>query len=121
MNADRFRQLALEISGATESSHMNHPDFRIGGRIFASLGYPDEEHGMVKLTPEQQGAFLKEAPEVFNASAGAWGRQGATTVLLAVAKVGLLRSALAMAAENVASKGKMRSGSSSPSRRGSDE
>ena len=57
MTADRFRRLALEISGAIESSHMNHPDFRIGGRIFASLGYPDDEHGMVKLTPEQQRIF----------------------------------------------------------------
>ena len=76
MTADRFRSLALEISGAIESSHMNHPDFRIGGKIFASLGYPDDEHGMVKLTPEQQLNFLRKAPSVFNPCAGAWGKQG---------------------------------------------
>jgi len=57
MTANKFRSLALEISGALESSHMDHPDFRIGGKIFASLGYPDDEHGMVKLTPEQRGHF----------------------------------------------------------------
>jgi hypothetical protein len=85
---------------------MNHPDFRIGGRIFASLGYPDDEHAMVKLTPEQQRTFLKKAPAVFNPCAGAWGKQGATSVNLAPAKVGLLRTALKAASNNVASKKK---------------
>jgi hypothetical protein len=106
MTADRFRSLALEISGAIESSHMNHPDFRIGGKIFASLGYPDDGHGMVKLTPEQQRDFLKKAPGVFNPCAGAWGKQGATSVHLAPAKVGLLRTALQAASENVAAQKK---------------
>lgn len=106
MTADKFRSLALEISGAIESSHMNHPDFRIGGKIFASLGYPDQEHGMVKLTPVQQRSFLKKAPEVFDPCAGAWGKQGATNVDLAPAKVGLLRTALKAASENVTSKKK---------------
>src|SRR5687767_4914037 len=106
MTADRFRSLALEISGAIESSHMNHPDFRIGGKIFASLGYPDDEHGMVKLTPEQQRNFLKKAPGVFNPCAGAWGKQGATSINLATAKVALLRPALKAASKNVASKKK---------------
>ena len=106
MTADRFRSLALEISGAIESSHMNHPDFRIGGKIFASLGYPDDEHGMVKLAPEQQLNFLRKAPSVFNPCAGAWGKQGATNVNLAPAKVGLLRTALKAASKNVDSKKK---------------
>ncbi len=106
MTADQFRSLALEISGAIESSHQNHPDFRIGGRIFASLGYPDDEHGMVKLTPEQQRTFLTKAPDVFNPCAGTWGKQGATSVNLEAAKVGLLRTALKAASENVASKGR---------------
>ena len=104
MTADKFRSLALEISGAIESSHMNHPDFRIEGRIFASLGYPDEGHGMVKLTPEEQRVFLKKAPEVFSPCAGAWGRQGSTSVYLPAAKVDLLRAALEAASKNVASK-----------------
>ena len=104
MTPDRFRSLALEMSGAIESSHMNHPDFRIGGKIFASLGYPDDDHGMVKLTPAQQHEFLSRAPDVFSPCAGAWGKQGATAVNLAPANVALLRTALKAASENVASK-----------------
>ena len=101
---EKFRSLALEIPEATESSHMNHPDFRIDNKIFASLGYPDDEHGMVKLTPEQQGIFLKKAPKVFSPCAGAWGRQGSTSVYLAAAKVELLRAALQTASKNVVTK-----------------
>ena len=106
MTADKFRSLALEISGAIESSHMDHPDFRIAGRIFASLGYADDEHGMVKLTPEQQQSFLKKAPKVFVPCAGAWGRQGSTSVYLAEAKADLLRTALEAASKNVVAKRK---------------
>ena len=106
MTAETFRSLALEIAGASESSHMNHPDFRIGGKVFASLGYPDDDHGMVKLTPEQQGEFLKKAPDVFQPCAGAWGRQGSTSVHLAAAKGELLRAALEAASKNVNSKKK---------------
>jgi hypothetical protein len=98
--------LALEIPEAVESSHMNHPDFRIGGRVFASLGYPDDGHGMVKLTPEQQRTFLEKAPDVFDPCAGAWGKRGSTSVDLAAVKVGLLRAALEAASQNVSSKKK---------------
>jgi len=101
VTANKFRSLALEISGALESSHMDHPDFRIGGKIFASLGYPDDEHGMVKLTPEQQRTFLKKAPGVFDPCAGTWGKRGATSVCLRSARVGLLRAALEAASKNV--------------------
>ena len=65
---------------------MNHPDFRLGGKIFATLGVPDENWGMVKLTPEQQRTFMEGAPEVFQPCSGAWGRQGATNVHLGAAK-----------------------------------
>ena len=106
MTADKFRSLALEISGAIESSHMNHPDFRIDGKVFASLGYPDDEHGMVKLTPEQQREFLKKAPSVFQPCAGAWGKHGSTSVTLKSAKVELLRVALEAASNNVTAKKK---------------
>lgn len=106
MTVDNLRKLALEIPGAIESSHMNHPDFRIEGKVFASFGYPDDRHGMVKLTPEQQRTFLKEASDVFEPCAGAWGKQGYTSVDLAVAKVDLLRAALQAASKNVASKKK---------------
>ena len=110
MTADKFRSLALEISGAIESAHMDHPDFRIDGKIFASLGYPDEDHGMVKLTPEQQRMFLKKAPGMFSACAGAWGKQGSTSVHLGAAKVDLLRTALEAASKNVVSRKKAATG-----------
>ena len=104
MTADKFRRLALEISGAFESSHMGHPDFRLNGRVFASLGYPNIAHGMVKLTPDQQQEFLKQAPTVFCASAGAWGKQGSTTVNLVLARVPVVRSALRAASKQASAK-----------------
>ena len=86
---------------AGEKSHMNHPDFRVAGKIFASLGAPDENWGMVKLTPEQQRGFIEKAPEVFKPCSGAWGRAGATNVYLTSAKASLVRAALDTAAKNV--------------------
>ena len=64
MTADNFRKMALEYPLAVESAHMNHPDFRIHGKIFATLCCPDENWGMVKLTPEQQQVFMRESPRV---------------------------------------------------------
>ena len=94
MTSDQFRKMALEIPTAVERSHMNHPDFRVAGKIFASLGVPDKNWGMVKLTPEEQRVFMKNAPEVFNPCSGAWGRQGATNVYLPAAKVSTVRAAV---------------------------
>jgi hypothetical protein len=94
MTADDFRRLALSFPGAVESAHMNHPDFRVGKRIFATLGYPDDGWGMVKLTPEEQQNFLDAAPEVFSPVPGGWGRGGATRVCLKLAKKPLTRKAL---------------------------
>lgn len=73
MTAGVFGQLALGFAGASESEHMHHPDFRIDDRIFATLGYPDENWGMVKLTPEQQRLFVEKAPHVFKPCDGVWG------------------------------------------------
>ncbi len=98
--------MALEIPKAVEQSHMNHPDFRVAGKIFASLGVPDEDWGMVKLTPEQQRTFIQRGPEVFKPSSGAWGRHGYTNIYLAAAKATIVRNALDTAAKNVASKKK---------------
>ncbi len=81
---------------------MNHSDFRVGSKVFASLGVPDESWGMVKLTPEQQRAFIKKAPKVFKPCSGAWGRQGYTNVYLTAAKASIVRAALDAAAKNVA-------------------
>ena len=85
---------------------MNHPDFRLAGKIFASLGVPDKSWGMVKLTPEQQRAFIQKAREVFKRCSGAWGRQGYTNVYLRSAKMGIVRAALEAAAKNVANRKK---------------
>jgi len=103
MTIDQFRKMALEIPKAVEQSHMNHPDFRVAGKIFASLGVPDEDWSMVKLTPEQQRIFVEKAPEIFKPFSGAWGRQGYTNVYLASAKADIVRAALDAAAKNVAS------------------
>jgi hypothetical protein len=94
MNIHDFRRLALSLAGAEESSHMGHPDFRVGGRIFATLASADKGHGNLMLTPEQQAAFVEELPEVFVPVAGGWGRMGATHIRLAAAKVDVLAGAL---------------------------
>jgi hypothetical protein len=106
MTTAEFRNMALEIPEAVERSHMNHPDFRVAGKIFASLGAPDENWGMVKLTPEQQRTFIKNAPEIFKPCSGAWGRQGATNVYLAAAKARIVCAARDAAAKNVLSSGR---------------
>jgi hypothetical protein len=99
-----FRRLALALPQATESAHMDHPDFRVGGKIFATLRYPTKGWGMVKLTPEQQHYFSKAEPEVFVPVNGAWGRRGATSVNLKAAKKPSLRKALNAAWRNTAPK-----------------
>jgi hypothetical protein len=104
MTADGFRRLALALPEAIESAHMGHPDFRVGGKIFATLGYPDAGWGMVKLTPEQQELFMRVAPDAFVPSKGAWGRAGSTTVQLQLVRSAILHDALAAAWRNVAPK-----------------
>jgi hypothetical protein len=105
VTAEQFRRLALSFPDVVESSHMNHPDFRVrGGKIFATLAYPDKKWGMVKLTPEQQEEFVKAKPEAFVPVKGGWGRGGATSVLLRAAKSGDLRPAIAAAWCNAAPK-----------------
>jgi hypothetical protein len=110
MTTDDFRKVALEIPTTVERSHMNHPDFRVAGRIFASLSVPDKNWGMVKLTPEQQRTFIKKAPTVFKPCSGAWGRQGSTNVYLPSAKAGVVRAALEAAAKHVGSRAKKKIG-----------
>jgi len=107
MTADTFRKLALRFPGAIEAEHMNHPDFRIEGKIFATLGSPDNAWGMVKLAPEQQRSFLKKAPAMFKPCSGVWGERGATNVHLASVKKTVLQTALNAAWKNVTAKLKM--------------
>jgi hypothetical protein len=104
MTVDTFRKMALAYPRAVESSHMNHPDFRIDGKIFATIGYPDESSAMVKLTPEQQGLLVRKAPSIFNPCSGAWGKGGATSICLPLAKQSVVRPALNAAWKNVATK-----------------
>ena len=106
MTANEFRKLALEIRGAVERSHMHHPDFPVAGKIFASLGYPDQDWAMVKLTPEQQRKCIKDAPAVFKLCSGAWGRQSGTNIYLSAANASMVRAALDAAANSVISKKK---------------
>ena len=73
---------------------MGHPDFRVRGKIFASLGYPDDAWGMVKLTPAEQELFVGADPTVFMAVKGGWGRRGSTNIRLEAANEVLLHSAL---------------------------
>jgi len=103
MTANEFRQMALALPGAIESAHMNHPDFRVEGKIFASLGYPDGEWGMVKLTPAQQRAFMKKSSGAFRPCNGAWGERGSTNVHLESVTKTLLKNALQAAKENALS------------------
>ena len=104
VTANDFRRLALSLPEAEERAHMNHPDFRVGGRIFATLGYPDKSRGMVKLSPEQQHYFSKDYPDVFVPVKGAWGRRGATSVHLKTADKETLRKAIETAWRNTAPK-----------------
>ncbi len=101
MTQDQFRRLALALPEAIESEHMNHPDFRVGGKIFATL-WPPEKWGMVKLTPEQQRDFVTEEPGVFAPVKGGWGRRGCTNVILKSAKSDSVRRALFTAWSNIA-------------------
>lgn len=94
MTASDFRRIALSLDGAEEGSHMGAADFRVGGRIFATLASERQGFGNLMLNPDQQTAFMADQPDVFLPVAGTWGRNGATHVRLAVASEELLRGAL---------------------------
>lgn len=100
MTADDFREIALSLDGVVESSHMNHPDFRANGRIFATL-HTNDTYGMVKLSPAEQRELMRKHPMMFEPSAGAWGRQGCTNVRLAAANRATVRSAMTLAWEAI--------------------
>jgi len=103
MTADEFRSLALSLPEAVEEAHMGHPDFRVRGKIFATLG-PKGDWGMVKLTPDQQKSFAGAEPAIFHPASGAWGRRGSTIVRLADADESTVRQALIAAWRNTAPK-----------------
>lgn len=94
MNADDFRRIALSMAGAEEGSHMGAVDFRVGGRIFATLASVKQGYGNLMLTPEQQASFLAERPDLFLPIHGGWGRMGMTHIRLVDADEASLRGAL---------------------------
>jgi len=94
MDAEDFRGIALSLAGAEEGSHMGAADFRVAGKIFATLASQDKGYGNLMLTPEQQAAFVEELPGVFVPIAGGWGRMGATHIRLDLANEDLLAGAL---------------------------
>jgi hypothetical protein len=105
MTAKEFRKIALSLPETEERSHMDHPDFRVAGKIYATLGYPDKTRGVIKLSPEDQHYFSKDNPGVFVPVKGAWGRRGATSVHLKAAKKAILAKAIQAAWRNTALKG----------------
>jgi len=106
MTPDQFRSLVLRCPDSVEKTHHSHPDFRVQGKIFATLGYPDTGWAMVRLTPEQQEEFVRDHPEVFSPVKGACGLQGATRVRLAKARKVILQSAVQAAWQNAVTAGR---------------
>ena len=106
MTATEFRRLALNLPDAIEAAHMGHPDFRVGGRIFATLAYPSTAFAAIMLTPEQQELFVRTEPKTFRPVPGGWGRKGATQVELRTAKKAAVREALRVAWGNRAPRSK---------------
>lgn len=101
MTARSFKRLALCLPDVVEGSHHGHVDFRTGGKVFATLGYPDALHGMVVLRPEEQASFLQSHAKTFVPAAGAWGARGSTLVTLAGASEAAVKRALALAHKRV--------------------
>jgi hypothetical protein len=118
MTADDFRNIALSFPEAIESAHMRHPDFRVCGKIFATLGYPGKDWAVVKLTPNEQKRFIQSNPKVFQPLNGAWGRRGNANVYLPAAKIDMVRQALTAAWRNTAPKRLSEILSASPPPRG---
>lgn len=104
MSADEFRRIAVSFPEAVESAHMDHPDFRVRGKIFATLGYPDENWAVVKFNTDQQSDFVARNPDLFQAVKGGWGRRGSTNLHLPRAKTAIVQKVLAVAWRNVAPK-----------------
>jgi len=94
MNAADFRRIALSLEGAEEGSHMGAADFRVDGRIFATLASQKEGYGNLMLTPELQADFVGDAPDIFLPIHGGWGRMGMTHIRLAKANEDVLTGAL---------------------------
>lgn len=94
MTEKDFRRIALSMPEAVEGSHFGHADFRVGGKIFATLGLISEGYGVLLLTPEQQSGMVEDEPKIFSPVPGGWGRKGSTRVLLSKVPKDILEAAL---------------------------
>jgi hypothetical protein len=93
-----FRKIALSLPETFEKSHVGHPDFRVkGGKIFATLGYPEKGYGVLILTADQQGELIGRYPEMFQSVKGGWGKRGSTQVVLEAARRDVIESAMKIA------------------------
>lgn len=113
MTANDFRRMALSLPETVEGSHMGAADFRVGGRIFATLAAQERGYGNLMLTPEQQAGFVADLPEVFVPIAGGWGKMGCTHVVLSNVRADVLMGALQTAwklrvTKNQADRGKQK-------------
>jgi hypothetical protein len=117
MNIKDFRRIALSMEGAEESAHMGNPDFRVDGRIFATLAAAKLGYGNLMLTPEQQATFVAERPELFVPVKGGWGRMGATHIVLSAANEDVLAGALRAAWQLRVKKNQKSAKKSSPVRK----
>jgi hypothetical protein len=99
-----FRRLALQLPNAVESSHMNHPDFRLNNQIFATLSGEKKGYGVLKLTLDQQAAFITDQPHIFSPVQGGWGRMGMTYIQLDQADESIMAGALKTAYQNLHAK-----------------
>src|SRR5688572_8205017 len=116
MTSAGFRRMALALDGVIESSHMGHPDFRVNGRIFATLK-GDNQHGMVVLTPEEQSVFMRSHPAAFAPESGAWGRSGCTRVTLKAVDEDALGEAMTLAWQRTMSAPPPRSRAKKPAKK----
>jgi hypothetical protein len=114
---DEFRELALRLPETVEQQHQGHPDFRVAGKVFATLGWPDTAWGMVKLPIEEQKTRVGTQPEVFEPAPGAWGQRGSTKIRLAAAEIDLIEQVLRVAWGNVAPKPNTEKSHAKPQRR----
>jgi hypothetical protein len=103
LSHEDFRRIALGMDDAVESAHMGHPDFRVSGGIFATI-HSDHQHGMLKLTPDQQKKFVHDYPATFVPENGAWGRAGSTSVRLDLVEEEILGEVMTLAWQNIAAK-----------------
>ena len=112
-----FRRLALQLPEAVESSHMNHPDFRLNSQIFATLSGEKKGYGVLKLTLDQQAAFVSDQPRIFSPVQGGWGRMGMTYIHLNEADESIMAGALKTAYQNLQAKQSQKKSSKKPSKK----